>query len=404
MTSYRLPDFHDTTPSDEISNRVNRLQKLVAYADLDAVLIAGAVNRFYFSGTMQDGYLLVPVQGNPTLMIRRNRERARAESPLEDVRPVRTSQEIPELVTSCLGDSPRRLGLELEILPVNLYRRFQSLWPHTGFEDASPAIMAVRAIKSEFEIGCMIGAGELARRVYAEIPAMLRSGLSELELAGMITRTACAGGHQDYLRSRIFNQEIYSWHVVSGPSGGVLSAIDAPFGGYGPSIAFPYGASPRRIEPGEPVLVDYGLCLNGYLVDLTRMFAVGKPPSRLIRSFEALMEIENHLTGLLRPGAWGPDLYRAAMDQANRLGFGHNFLGPPGNKAGFAGHGVGLENSDPPVLAPTRNEILLAGQTVALELKMVFPGLGAVGLENTYAVRNGEPLNLSPASPEFIMV
>jgi Xaa-Pro aminopeptidase len=61
-------------------------------------------------------------------------------------------------------------------------------------------------------------------------------------------------------------------------------------------------------------------------------------------------------------------------------------MGPPGDQARFVGHGVGLELDELPVLAPGFDAPLVAGQTIAVEPKFVLPGLGAVGIENTWAV------------------
>ena len=55
-------------------------------------------------------------------------------------------------------------------------------------------------------------------------------------------------------------------------------------------------------------------------------------------------------------------------------------------QAGFVGHGVGLEINEAPVLAPRSKHILKEGMTFALEPKFVIPGVGAVGIENTYVV------------------
>lgn len=60
---------------------------------------------------------------------------------------------------------------------------------------------------------------------------------------------------------------------------------------------------------------------------------------------------------------------------------GHN------QKAGFVGHGVGIEINELPVLAPRSRDIIQAGNVIAIEPKFVIPGVGAVGVENTYVVR-----------------
>ena len=61
-----------------------------------------------------------------------------------------------------------------------------------------------------------------------------------------------------------------------------------------------------------------------------------------------------------------------------------------GQQAKFVGHGVGLEINEPPVLTPRSREILQEGMAIAVEPKFVLPGIGPVGIENTYIVqKNG---------------
>ena len=401
---YRPPGFHRLTPASEIEGRVAKAQKALAENEIDALLVVYPVDLFYFSGTMQAAVLLLPSRGAPLLAVRKDRARARAESPLEDIIDLHGLTPLGDLVRRRLGGEPRRLGLPLDVLPVNFYQKFRRLFPTADLVDASPLIMNLRAVKSAFEIEAMKRSGRLAQQVYDRIPDMIKPGMTEIELAGMISREAYAGGHQNGLRIRAFDKETYSWHVTSGASGGIQSRLDASFAGYGLSPAFPMGASLKKINPGEPVLIDFGICLDGYQVDLTRMFSLGPPPDWAAEAYEGLQDIEALMLENLRPGAVEESLYHLSVARAEKLSFQNAFLGAPGQKAGFAGHGVGLEINDPPTLAPGRTSTIEAGMTVALELKMVFPGQGAVGLENTVLVTEGEPIKLTTAGEEFMAV
>lgn len=403
LPEYKIPSFHELTPELEITNRLAGIQPALAALEMDAALIIEPVDFFYFSGTMQAGHLFLPAHGYPRLLIRRNLARALAESPLPAMEVISFKQ-LQNMVKEVLGQEPRRLGLELDVLPVRNFQRYQALWPKTEFVDVSPAIIKQRAVKSKYELSWMHRAGQLARAVYARIPGLLRPGLTEIELAGLISNLAYAAGHQNDLRMRAFDQANYSWHVISGVSGGIASRLDASFAGYGLSPAFPMGASLKPIFKNEPILIDFGMCLGGYQVDLTRMFAMGRPAEMIIEAYQVLQTIETELAANLQPGQVPENLYNQAVATAERLGFGHAFLGPPEGKVKFAGHGVGLEVSEPPVLAPGQTTPIQAGMTVALELKMVFPGVGAVGLENTFLVTTGTPVKLTPADDEFIVV
>ena len=403
MPDYIAPEFHRLTPADEVEARIRKLQTSLIKRDIDAALLVYPVDIFYFSGSMQDGHLLVPARQDPLLLIRRDPARAAVESPLTVIELSSLSQ-LPAQIGLALGGEPKKLAIELDLLPVNLYRKYADLWSDSVFEDVSPLIMALRAVKSEYEIGLMREAGELGRRVYARVPELMRPGRTEIEAAGLLTAEAYRGGHQNYLYMRGFDKWLYTWHVISGPAGGIHSRIDAAFGGYGLSPAFPMGSSRKVIEQGESVLIDFGICLDGYQVDQTRMFSMGKPHDTIRAAYEALLEIEAAMLAETRPGNPAGAVFDAAVRTADRLGFGDQFLGQGERKVRFAGHGVGLEINEPPVIAPGRDAPLLKNMTFALELKMVFPGLGAVGLENTVVVRPEGPEKLTTASEELIEI
>jgi len=63
----------------------------------------------------------------------------------------------------------------------------------------------------------------------------------------------------------------------------------------------------------------------------------------------------------------------------------------------YVGHGVGIELDELPVLTGSRL-VLEPGMVFALEPKFVLPGIGAIGVENTWVVTGDgvERLTLAP--------
>jgi Xaa-Pro aminopeptidase len=60
------------------------------------------------------------------------------------------------------------------------------------------------------------------------------------------------------------------------------------------------------------------------------------------------------------------------------------------NKVRFIGHGIGLAIDEYPVLAKGFDTPLEEGGVMAVEPKIGIPGLGMVGVENTFEItRNG---------------
>jgi Xaa-Pro aminopeptidase len=129
--------------------------------------------------------------------------------------------------------------------------------------------------------------------------------------------------------------------------------------------------------------------MAGYIVDMTRLAVCGELPDAAARAFQVDLDIQREVAARLVPGAVPSELWERARATAEEAGLGDSFMGPPGGQARFVGHGVGLELDELPVLAPGFDDPLVAGQTLAVEPKFVFPGLGAAAIENTWTVAPG---------------
>ncbi|MBN2123843.1 MAG: aminopeptidase P family protein [Deltaproteobacteria bacterium] len=373
-------------PREELDARLRRLRPLMKDRGMDALLIIQKMDCYYFSGTAQDALLYVPLDDEPLLMVRRELGRAGIESALTDIVEMRSIREISGLIGAHRGLLPKNLGMELDMLPAKEYLRYGELFPKTRIVDGSRVIAEVRKIKSPYEIERIRKAGRIGQRVYEEGRNILREGMSEIEFGGLLEACAKKYGHEGLIRVRAVNYEAYTWHVLSGPSGGIVSQSDSPMGGVGLSPAFPVGASRRRMGPGEPILVDFGTCYQGYQSDETRMFSIGRMEDKFLRAYDACRKIHDAVLDRTRPGADCEALFEDTLGIAEELGYAKSYLGPAGLQTRFIAHGIGLELAELPYLARGHSYPLEEGMVFALEPKIVFPGEGAVGVENTVLV------------------
>jgi Xaa-Pro dipeptidase len=392
------------TPQEEIENRLRRLRAAMEQSGIEALLAVQKMDYFYLSGTSQDALLFVPLEGEPLLMVKRELERARVESPLQAVIAMQSTRELPDLIRTHWGTLPETLGVEMDILPARDYFRYETLFEGTRLIDGSSVIRDVRKIKSPFEINLMRKAGEIGERVYTEARNFLREGMTEIEFGGLMEATAKALGHEGLIRVRSFNYEAYSWHVLSGPNGGIVSQSDSPMGGLGLSAAFPVGASLRPMKAHEPILVDFGICYQGYQADQTRMFSIGRMDSKFVSAYDVCRKIHDAVLDQTRSGADCEKLFLDTLKLAEKFGYKDSYLGPPGLQCRFIGHGIGLELNELPFLALGQSYPLEAGMTFAVEPKIVFPGEGSVGLENTVLVRKDGCEFLTPLTQEILEV
>lgn len=381
------------TPADELRRRVAGLQSALAAEALDAALIMQNADLFYYSGTVQQSYLYVPVDGGPLLFVRRVVERARRDSALPTIVELRSLRELPDAIRDHRGALPGRLGLELDVLPVRQLRRFETLFPGAWTADIAPAVLRQRAVKSPYEVGLIRAAAALTDRVCARVPELLEEGLAEVAFAARLEAVARELGHEGIIRLRGFNQEMFYGQLVSGVNGTVASFLDTPLAGAGLSPAVAQGVTTRRIARGEPVVFDFVSSRAGYIADFTRTFSLGPLPDACRRASAAALEIEAAVAAAARPGATCRALYDLALRGAEAAGLAEGFMGLGRYRARFVGHGVGLELDELPVLA-ANDEPLAEGMVFALEPKFVVPEVGAVGIEDTFLVtpRGGECL------------
>ncbi len=385
-------------PSAELAARIAKLQQAIAGNGLDGALILQKTDLFYFSGTSQQGWLYVPVKGKPILMIFKEYERALEESGLEEIVTLVGNKKIPEILAGYGYPSPIFLGMELDVLPTNLYFQYQKIFSEAKIADISHEIRLIRAVKSEFEVAKLHASAELSDKVAARVPELLREGITEVTLAGELESYARSLGHQGIVRMRMWGSELFYGHLMAGDSAAVPSYLASPTGGAGVSGVIGQGAGFRKIGIREPVLVDYVFALDGYISDHARIFSIGPVSHSLQKAHEAMLEIQAEMRMAARPGVITGELYDMMIALAAQKGYQENFMGVGERRIRFTGHGVGLELDEYPFIAKGQQLALQAGMVIALEPKTIFPGEGVAGIENTHLVTacGLEPLTKFP--------
>ena len=376
----------------EIERRLTAFQQALRAAAIDCALLIEASDLVYLTGVMADAHLLVPADGEPILLVRRSLERVQADSPLEDVRPFRSFKELPPLLTE-LG--AQRIGLELDVLPAARYLRYRDLLPDAELVDVSDVLAGVRAVKSTWELTMIGKAAEQVAAAFVAAPALVAEQPTDRAIQIELEHLMRQAGHQGPLRFRGLNGQMFYGAVLAGPDGAIAPWADTPLGGPGPSAAVGKGPSGWEIRDGDAVTVDLVGGWEGYLADATRTFFRGTPNPQLAEALAVCESILAALEELMVPGTPAEQLYLRGLELATEAGFGDHWMGHGPGRVRFVGHGVGLEINERPFLAQGFTDPLAFGNVIAVEPKLVFPGLGAVGVENTYAVDRDGPIRLT---------
>jgi len=394
----------ETVPKEEIEKRISRFQAQLVAGSLDGAFILQNADLFYFSGTIQTAVLFVPAKGDPILMVQKNHERAQLESSLNHVIAVKNKNRIPQVLNDFKFDQIAAAGLEMDVLPTNLYLWFQQTLPSCRWADISGIIRKLRMRKTDYEINQIEKATAILHTGLTQIKSVIREGMTELEIDGHLAMIARREGHMGTLRMRGWNQEMTYAHVLSGDSGSTVSLLNSPHGGTGNTPAMAQGAGFRRIKKNEPIGIDYGVAINGYVGDQFRTYVIGDLSDPLKKAYACARDILSLLTEKAQVGVRCAELYAAAVAKANEEGLGDFFMGYGAGQVKFIGHGIGLEIDEYPVISPHFDAVLEKNMVLALEPKFVFPQKGVVGLEDDYQVTSNGLRRLTRTDQDLIQI
>jgi Xaa-Pro aminopeptidase len=109
-------------------------------------------------------------------------------------------------------------------------------------------------------------------------------------------------------------------------------------------------------------------------------------PQKALDACHAAIDIHNEVIDKVKPGISVGEIFDASVAKAVSLGFAEPYLGPPGYKVNFIGHGIGTELIEQPIIAPNKKDLLKPGMIFALEPKLVFENKFAAGVESVFLV------------------
>jgi len=345
-----------------VAGRIDRLREAFADAEVDALLVTSMVNIRYLTGfTGSAGVLLVT--GDEALLATDGRYRTQAAEQLDAAGAARQVDLViggvlaqRDAKASLAGrGGAGRLGLEAEHVTWAAKRRWSE-----GLRGSEPVpttalVERLRQVKDDGELARMAYAAAVADAALGSVLGMLGAGHTEREVAQELDAAMRRLGADD----RAFETIVAS----------------------GPNAAKPHARpGPRRIGPGDPVVVDFGATYDGYRSDMTRTFVVGGEPSAaLAQVFAVVGAAQSAGVGAVRAEVATGEVDRVCRELIAEAGFGEAF-------EHGTGHGVGLDIHEAPSVAPGSTAILAPGVVVTVEPGVYLAGVGGVRVEDTIVV------------------
>lgn len=378
------PELHN-----EFKHRIKKIRRAMEALKVDAVLATSSANLFYTTGGVCRGYFYIPLEGDEIFF---------TIPPSESDSPLNVSIRKPEQIVEKMKERslklPRRIGLEFDDLYYSEVERLKAVFDGCEYANGSTVFRTARMTKTDYEVKKMRIDGLKQSAVYSRIKRCYKEDMTDVEFQIEIEKILRQEGCLGFLRAAGSRMEINMGSVLAGPNADVPSPYDFSMGGEGTDPSLPVGASGVIMRHGMTVMVDMNGGFNGYQTDMTRCWSVGDPDQKTLRMHECSIMILRDLEQFVRPGVEISEIYRRAARMASDDGFAPYFMGHA-HKVAFIGHGVGIELNEAPVIMERNKMLIEDGMTIALEPKFVIPEVGAVGVENTYVVRDTGLENLT---------
>ena len=358
--------------------RRDRLRRLLAEQELDALLVTSLVNVRYLAGfTGSAGQLLVTQDGADDVFVTDGRYAEQAKNQVPDVEHLLVPDAgwLPDAV-----GSRRRLGLEAQTVP---WARATTVEQQVEAEvvPTSGLVEELRQVKDDDEIEALRTACRLADEAFADMLEWLAPGLTEQQVAVRLERAMVDAGAVDRSFETI---------VASGPNSSVPH----------------HRPTDRTLRAGDLITFDFGALWAGYHSDMTRMVSLGMPTDELRGIFEVVRKAQQAGVEAAQASASTGDVDAVCRKVVAAAGFTDNFLHG-------TGHGVGLEIHEDPYLRPQQSApglvtspsvTLLPGMAVTVEPGVYLPGVGGVRIEDSLVITPTGPDVLTRTPKDLVVL
>src|ERR1700689_5287298 len=339
-------------PEITVTGRLDRLRAAFGDHEIDALVVTTLPNVRYLTG----------FSGSAAVLITDGRYRTQSAEQLQragaaDVEITIGAGSEQRLAAQAVLDAAGagRIGLEAGNVTWSGQRSWAELLDGDKLVPTTNAVEALRERKDAAEIARMERAAAIADAALFEVLPLMSQGVTEEHFALELDTAMRRGGAE----------------------GTAFETIVAA----GENSAKPHHhPGSRRINGGDPVVVDFGAMFEGYRSDMTRTFCVdAEPQGELARIFEVVQTSQAAGAAAVRPGIAAKEVDDICRRIITDAGWAERF-------EHGTGHGVGLDIHEAPTVSQLGTAILAPGFVVTVEPGVYVPGHGGVRVEDTLVV------------------
>ncbi|MCI1859106.1 MAG: Xaa-Pro peptidase family protein [Sporolactobacillus sp.] len=354
-------------------SRIDKLAKRMVENDVQAALVSNPVNVRYLSGfTGDDSYLIVTAHDVYFITDGRFTEQAKNElSPNTKIITWKHSlfAEAVDVLNKLDG---KRFGFEADQLTYSTGARFKAQ-VQAELVSISGWIENLRAVKDENEIAKIRAAARIVDQTFIHILDFIRPGVTEKRIAAEM---------EYYMKKMGSEKTSFETIVVSGVR-----------------TSLPHGvAGDKPIERGDLITLDFGATYQGYVSDMTRTIAVGRPDEQLQESYGLVLEAEKAGLEKAQPGMTSKELDAVIRAPFKREHKNQYFIHG-------AGHSIGLDIHESPYISFRSDHIFRENTIMTVEPGLYLANVGGIRIEDDVLIKTGknEILTHAPKSDLLIL-
>ncbi|MEM2795331.1 MAG: M24 family metallopeptidase, partial [Thermofilaceae archaeon] len=342
--------------------------KIVAENALNAVVITGASNIFYVSGSDAPTAVIIYEDGSVVaLATRLEYLRASAEIRVGELYAYARQGDFAEHERVLQGDLYDAVKLLIpfskdgKVGLAGVAANSRQQWEEkigVKFIDITSELIKLRRTKDETELNAIKQAIRLAEQAMRKAIDALERGVTESDIAAEILNSIVRNGAQPAFQ---------------------------PIVAFGEHAAQPHAKlTLRTLQPGDIIKIDLGAKAEGYCSDITRTFAFGKESEQQRKLFRAVIKAQEMALGCISVGVKASDVHLKAYEVFKEEGVSKYF------NHGL-GHGVGIEVHEEPYLNSESTTPLAWGDVLTVEPGVYLPGYGGIRIEDMVLVTDEGP-------------
>jgi Xaa-Pro dipeptidase len=342
-----------------MKQRLETLKQWLKEENIEAAFINSTENVFYLTNFLTDPHerlmgLFIFPDADPFVVLPGMEARQVKDAGWKDEVIGYSDHENPwEFIKQAIekrGVTGNKVAFEKEVLTYGRSEAFLSIFADADVVNAEDKLNQMRLVKDEKEIEIMRRAAQMADFGVEVGVLALHEGVTEMEVLAKI---------EYELKKKGIREMSFSTMVLFGEKAG------DPHGNPGD----------RKLQPGDFVLFDLGVVLEGYTSDITRTFAYKSVSGKQREIYETVLEAELASLKASMPGTRIGDLDQIARDIITDAGYGDHF-------PHRIGHGLGINVHEFPSMSHLNDGILKKGMTYTIEPGIYVPEIGGVRIED----------------------